>query len=562
MDGANTDPVTLALTGMLPFIILLAAALTPVIALSLLRLYRRRVLSGMNRSSGVATAGERPLSAPPVRPRVALEVTVEEAATLPGVGAPPVYWRSLAVYGASGAVFALIMTLATLISAQIEITLVRSAYVFLVYVWPVLLAVYLDGAVSRRALVFGLAIYIVVMVLLSLYTLARSPDLTGVQLIVLWLIVNVPALALSFAFAARPLRAVGPMIVLFLTVLVTGPVVALAVVGQSDSLLQAFSHVGAGLGADATGMFIAILAIGLALFAPLGWLGLRAVRYGYVAKYLNDKMLTVDAVFLVFGIVQSIGLAFEGPLWVLAGPFAFVCYKVVQVAGLRLVITAGGGADEPVRLLILRVFSLGTRSRKLFERVTRDWRYRGPIQLIAGPDLVTTTVDPEEFLEFLAGRLESRFIRDESVLEQRIHDLDVAPDIDARYRVNEFFCYDDTWERALSRMVDETDVVLMDLRGFTPRNAGCIHEINELVNRVDLERFVLVIDSTTDTEFLRQILGDAWETVRADSPNAGVPRAQIRLVNLPDLRVSALRGLSAALMRASTPTESNRVDTT
>jgi hypothetical protein len=56
------------------------------------------------------------------------------------------------------------------------------------------------------------------------------------------------------------------------------------------------------------------------------------------------------------------------------------------------------------------VFSLAKRSERLFDAFGAHWRYLGPIQLISGPDLATTTIEPHEFLEFLTGKLARRFI--------------------------------------------------------------------------------------------------------------------------------------------------------
>ncbi len=71
----------------------------------------------------------------------------------------------------------------------------------------------------------------------------------------------------------------------------------------------------------------------------------------------------------------------------------------------------------------------------------------------------------------------------------------------------------------LSRLVSTSDVVLMDLRGFSAQNAGCIFEITELINTVTLKRILFIIDGTTDEIFLRQVLQRAWQGMRATSPN-------------------------------------------
>ena len=133
----------------------------------------------------------------------------------------------------------------------------------------------------------------------------------------------------------------------------------------------------------------------------------------------------------------------------------------------------------------------------MFDVMTKHWRHIGSVQLIAGPDLATTTVKPHEFLDFLSGKLARLFINGKTEFGRRMAEMDLNPDFDGRFRINDFFCHDDTWEMVLSRLVRESDVILMDLRGFSPDNKGCIRELNELINVAPVQRVVLVVDETT-----------------------------------------------------------------
>ena len=101
----------------------------------------------------------------------------------------------------------------------------------------------------------------------------------------------------------------------------------------------------------------------------------------------------------------------------------------------------------------------------------------------------------------MSGRLDRRFIDTGGSLDLRIDQMDLAPDGDGLFRVTEFFCHDDTWKLTLARLVDESDAVLMDLRGFSQLNSGCVFEIHELVNVVPLQRVVFAIDESTGPDF-------------------------------------------------------------
>jgi len=272
----------------------------------------------------------------------------------------------------------------------------------------------------------------------------------------------------------------------------------------------------------------------------------------------------VDALWLVVCIVSAVGLSYDDPRWMLIAPLAFGVYKLVAWAGFAVIgpdpDAPQRSATPPQRLALLRVFALGSRSERLFDAVTVHWRHVGSVELIAGPDLATTTIEPHELLDFVRGRLARRFITDPAALQQRMRELDRQPDQDWRYRVNDFFCTDDSWRAVLARIVTECDAVLMDLRGFNAERAGCVWEIKELLQTVSLGRIVLLVDATTDEQFLRTAIEQGWAALSADSPNVGMAAPVLRLFRVRSLggdTVRALLGeLSAATKRASPSTMS------
>jgi hypothetical protein len=200
-------------------------------------------------------------------------------------------------------------------------------------------------------------------------------------------------------------------------------------------------------------------------------------------------------------------------------------------------------------LLLLRVFALGRRSENLYDSLGKSWRAVGSMQLIAGPDLATSTIEPHEFLDFVSGRLDRRFIDTGGSLDLRIDQMDLAPDGDGLYRVTEFFCHDDTWKLTLSRLADESDAVLMDLRGFSQQNSGCTFEIHELVNVLPLQRVVFAIDQSTDQTFMRATMQQAWRQIKDRSPNRRAGAGQVSLVQLSS--DGAMRDLLYALCAAA-----------
>jgi hypothetical protein len=155
-----------------------------------------------------------------------------------------------------------------------------------------------------------------------------------------------------------------------------------------------------------------------------------------------------------------------------------------------------------MRLLILRVFGFRGRSEKLFDSVAQRWRFRGGVAMIAGTDLAARTIDPDDTLAFLAGDLRSRFVQSPQDLEDHLKLMDESRDPDGRFRLTEFFCHENTWSNTLAVLLGRSDAVLMDLRGFSERNSGCIFELHQLLAQQRLDDTVFVVDTSTDVKLL------------------------------------------------------------
>lgn len=256
-------------------------------------------------------------------------------------------------------------------------------------------------------------------------------------------------------------------------------------------------------------------------------------------------MLSVDTVFLWFALAYALWLAPNGLLWLLSGLLAFVVYRVVVTVGFLAIREMS--QPERTDVLLLRPFSLGARSEWLFDNLGKDWLRIGTVHMIAGPDLVRSTVSPPEFLSFLGGRLARRFITDGRQLEQHLKTMDLRQDPDGRYRINQLFCGDDVWRQAMTSLASLGTVVFMDLRGFTHANQGCVFEILELVRRVPLQRIVFAVDDTTERAYLDHIVPWIWENLPEDSPNRGAVGLDSRFVHMDNSGRSRRRLLAALL---------------
>lgn len=162
---------------------------------------------------------------------------------------------------------------------------------------------------------------------------------------------------------------------------------------------------------------------------------------------------------------------------------------------------------------------------------------------IAGPDLAATTVEPHEFLDFLVGKFERRFITTlPDTLEDALVSIDDAPDADGRYRVNKLYCRDNTWQQTFARLLVDSDAVLMDVRAFSRERRGCEYELRHLSLSADPRQVVLLVDESTDRNFLLETLG------AADAGEAELPR----IVHYADHDRSSFDSLIAELSAAMT----------
>lgn len=560
-------------------LLLVGSVLAIPASLLLMRLYRNAVQKRMS-SFGRKTVPGPERAVVHRTPSAALQITTFDHASVPvrpDTISSAAYHMAMqrpgqtaVVYAAAGACYALIMTVGWLVATHDKaVVWSKVLFLFWEYLWPTVIAVELAAAYDsarRQQLCAG---YFIVFFALTGIGVARNPDLGIGQLILSWIIVNGVPTVIILAFLLRPIRAVGPLVLAFLITVTFGSQTLLSMASANDGLLRIISDIGFRLGLNAITASIGIILFGMLVFGLLGWRLLCFLGKLYEQKKLSDQSIMLDALWVLFGAVQSIGLAFDDTPWILTGLIAFVSYKLVTKFGFRWIVAAHRFSESQT-LLLLRVFALGKRSEQLFDKLRKHWQYAGSISMIAGPDLVTSIVEPHEFLEFVRGRLAHRFVSGAHDLERRVAVADETPDPDGRYRIRQFFCHNDTWQMTMERLAARSDAVLMDLRGFSLANQGCIFELGRLLDGMDLGRVVFLVDDTTDLGFLETMLQRLWQNLSADSPNQAVTeptallfpiveQSERELGGLLYLLMGTARATAAILIGVSGPVEGNRI---
>jgi hypothetical protein len=235
---------------------------------------------------------------------------------------------------------------------------------------------------------------------------------------------------------------------------------------------------------------------------PLRWLG-RQLGRAYSRQWLSELLVVFTAVWAIALFDKAIPYADSeglGAAWMFA-PLLWIPPVVLGAARFR------ARPVRPPTLLVLRVFQQDAQLQSLFDHVIERWRLSGNTLMIAGTDLATRTLDGEDLFMFLDRRLPERFASAPDVAA-RLASIDAMPDADGRFRVNECYCHDSTWQDALNALVERADVVLMDLRGFKAHNAGCRFELEVLARTARPLRITVLIDERTDRAAAEACIAD------------------------------------------------------
>lgn len=360
------------------------------------------------------------------------------------------------------------------------------------------------------------------------------------QPIVFWSLSAAPVLIPFLTFNRFIRGTVGPLFINLALMMVLSTFVIVDLVLYTSPGVWLAGHIKGIFGGSTHAVLIVI---SLTLSLVVAWLGLLWIARRYRCMQLSDQTFLFDALWLSVSLCVSVYLmGNDDQFRYLLGLLPFAFYKITVRYGLKR-LAARAEPLPKARLLFLRVFGSSSRSEKLFDLLAARWRYAGSMQLISATDVARGRFEPDEFLDFLSGRLVSAYISTGTDLDRRLAGLDPRPDPDGRYRVNEFFCRVDSWQRTVTRLMAQSDLVAMDLRAFTPERKGCIFELGALIDEVPLHRVVLLIDQTTDEPLVRRTLADLWPKMNAQSPNAHGGIARVRMIDLASGYPAAVRRL-------------------
>lgn len=445
--------------------------------------------------------------------------------------------RTTVVYMLAGLVQAIVSVILLFTFGGTAFLPLRTVISLWSYAWPIVLTIALIWTRDRRRVLVAGGAYFGALALLAGWAqlvadtpplqLAGFPLPAVVQPLLVWAGPAVPT-GLLLLFLNRRVRTIGPLLLAFFVPALAGAYAAFALM-TTDVGMQTIAAAAATFGIHAIVFFCLGQIAGFALFVVPGLALARWVRDLYLRKRVSDQSLILDSVWFMAALVLCSSLAVEQPHWGWLGLVAFAAYRLTVSVGLRPLQDAAL-ARQPARLLLLRVFGNRARSERTLDLLGSNWRYAGPIQLIGGTDVASSGIEPDEFIDFVSGRLATHFIHGPTEMASKLQAIDEAPDPDGRFRINELFCASAAWQATVRELMVRSDLVAMDLRGFCAANHGCIFELGALVDAVRIDRICFVVDDSTDSVFLRDVLEQRWRAMPASSPNACLSRAEVLML--------------------------------
>jgi hypothetical protein len=226
-----------------------------------------------------------------------------------------------------------------------------------------------------------------------------------------------------------------------------------------------------------------------------------------------------------------------------------------------------------LKLLVLRVFGINETATFTFEGLLQYWQYFGSWFTIVDPSFLRSSVRQRNqilpmvslafflliFLGVILGSAETfsayvyliiipviiiagysytryslntvdkSFIKSKADLDNRLAQLDKSPrELNYTFKSMPTMCHDNTWKLAVAEYAHRSEVILMDLRGFSEERKGCEYEVDFLFDYVPASKLVFLVDSD-GFALTEKLINERWENQHPDSPNLTAPNPEIQV---------------------------------
>ncbi len=235
----------------------------------------------------------------------------------------------------------LILTAANLYAGGREFLPMRFIFFAAVFAWPIVLTIGLVAPVSWRGWLAIAGIYFLLFGAISGIGVMRNEAFTWDQAVRLWLLTNLPGTFLILAFLPRPIRAVGPLVLVFMVAAVAGTTLWHNVFESAGGprvflpVIDVFNALGLESRQAVNATTYAVEIVGGLGLALIGWLFLRGVGRLYRWRFITDQSVVINSLWFLFALTGAIYFTFFGLIWFLAPFGAFARLQDRCGGGLR-----------------------------------------------------------------------------------------------------------------------------------------------------------------------------------------------------------------------------------
>jgi hypothetical protein len=212
----------------------------------------------------------------------------------------------------------------------------------------------------------------------------------------------------------------------------------------------------------------------------------------------------------------------------------------IQVKLRRVTSEANIVGHRPLHIVYLRLFENQPRMRTFIQGA---WREFGYVHMLRSAAAVTRS---EYKSARRSGDVVKIFVRSHEQLDGAIAAVPRQPLPKGRYKfktlgpvtirvrdrygsypVQAALCHGNFWKEAIDTLLQRVDLAVVDLSGYSEKNAGIRYELQRVVDRIPIERVVVLRDEKSKNKFLENEIRIAWSQMAAESPNAGLAPKQI-----------------------------------
>lgn len=458
--------------------------------------------------------------------------------------------KSFFNYALSYGVFCLFISSFYYYLSDFDFNVVRIIFVFIIFIFPLVFIFILFYAknVKEEYSVFGISMIIYFLIFFIFHIFFNPDKISFWQIPLAFFTYNALPLFCIFLFRIKKIKSISITLFTFcfVSILISNSLVS--ILSGNDDLLSLTSDIISDMGFK--GLLHVIIYFFLLILIGLltAWIILMLFKYLYKRKVITAIQLTVDAYLLIFSISYALFLMVNNSYVLLSVIIAFIVYKVFEYILFRI--------NKPVEslninLLFLRVFALKEKTVSLFTAIETYWRFAGSTQLISGPDMAATTVEPHELISYLNGQLKKSFCDTGQRIEENISSMHVQSNFDFTHSVNEFFCRENTWKDVLVKLVSKSEIVIMDLRSFSERYKGCLYEIQQLVNYMPLNKCLFITDKETNIPFAKYAFEYCFYYLSVDSPNFKSDHSYVNFYELDNINRSTIGSLMNVICSVS-----------